>query len=93
MVDKAGYEQAKTIFTLARKKEVLKHKKNVQPGILVLPESSEDTRTLRHHLGQMRGMDCRVGMQTHRPSWEMAREENLTRRRRSRGRVAGTGPR
>lgn len=30
-------------------------------------------------------MDCKVGMQTHRASCEMAREENLTRRRRSRG--------
>lgn len=38
-------------------------------------------------------MDCKVGMQTHRASCEMAREENLIRRRRSRGRVSGAGPR
>lgn len=36
-------------------------------------------------------MDCKVGTQTHRASCEMAREENLTRNRRSRGSVQREG--
>lgn len=32
-------------------------------------------------------MGCKVGMQTHRASCEKAREKNLTRKRRSRGRM------